>query len=47
MRLIFAFFAFSLGRKIKIRNDKCPHFKCIAGTAANTQSLKNAKIDFL
>ena len=29
--LIFAFFALSIGRKIKNRNNKCCHLKCIAG----------------
>ena len=43
------FLAFSLGRKIKILNDYCCHFKCIAGTPCCGQfaKLKTAKIDFL
>ena len=46
--LIFAFLAFSLVRKIKIRNDKCCHFKCISSSPCCGQfaKLKNARIDF-
>ena len=41
VRLIFAFFAFSLGRKIKIYNDYCCHFKCMAGTLRKVKKRKN------